>query len=103
MYLEDSQAPVLLTEPAQQQRAESLATYGCRVVCVSDLVNGASNGAHDVEVSAEDPAYIIFTSGSTGRPKGCVLLHRGLQDLLPWLIDLHQLGTSCLNAGSSLP
>ena len=42
--------------------------------------------------SAEDPAYIIFTSGSTGRPKGCILPHRGLQDLLPWLVDLHRLG-----------
>ena len=39
----------------------------------------------------EDPAYIIFTSGSTGRPKGVVVPHRGLRDLLPWLVDKFEL------------
>jgi amino acid adenylation domain-containing protein len=31
----------------------------------------------DVQMTAEDPAYLLFTSGSTGRPKGVLLPHRG--------------------------
>ena len=94
MYLEDAQAAVLLTEPAQQRRAEGLAPYGCSVIDISDVsIRSIERGSGIVSLRAspEDPAYIIFTSGSTGRPKGCVLPHRGLQDLLPWLVDLHRL------------
>ena len=93
MYLEDAQAVVLLTEPAQQRRAESLAPFGCQALCVADACAQASEGSLPAAAcSAKDPAYIIFTSGSTGRPKGVVLPHRGLQDMLAWLVEMLSLG-----------
>ena len=93
MYLEDAEAAVVLTQPDQQRRAEGLAPFGCHVLCVAELCEGSKSCIPlPVERTPADPAYIIFTSGSTGRPKGVVVPHRGLQDMLPWLVELHQLG-----------
>lgn len=33
-----------------------------------------------------DPVYIIYTSGSTGSPKGIVVSHRGVIDLIEWMV-----------------
>jgi non-ribosomal peptide synthetase component F len=93
IYLEDAQAPVLLTELAHQQRANSLAGHGCRVVCVDELcAPGAGSRAVAGASSADDPAYIIFTSGSTGRPKGVVVRHGGVRDYSYFLRERFQLG-----------
>ena len=93
MYLEDAQAAVLLTEPAQQRRAESLAPFGCHVVCVADACAQASGGSPPATAcGAKDPAYIIFTSGSTGRPKGVVVRHEGVRDYACFLRERFQLG-----------
>ncbi|WVV49127.1 AMP-binding protein [Pseudomonas sp. NA13] len=32
----------------------------------------------DVEIQAQDAAYVLFTSGSTGTPKGVIVEHRQL-------------------------
>ena len=93
IYLEDAGANVLLTEPAHRQRAEGLVGADCPVLDVAEAQQRGTGGvALGRRCCPEDPAYIIFTSGSTGRPKGCALPHRGLQDLLPWLVELHGLG-----------
>jgi len=39
-----------------------------------------------VGLKPEHLAYVIYTSGSTGKPKGVEILHRSLQNLLPWYI-----------------
>lgn len=39
-----------------------------------------------VGLKSENLAYVIYTSGSTGKPKGVEIVHRGLQNLLPWYI-----------------
>lgn len=36
----------------------------------------------DVQVTAEDAAYVMFTSGSTGKPKGVVVPHRAIVRLV---------------------
>ncbi|HEY8095231.1 MAG TPA: amino acid adenylation domain-containing protein, partial [Methylobacter sp.] len=39
-----------------------------------------------VGLKSENLAYVIYTSGSTGKPKGVEIVHRSLQNLLPWYI-----------------
>ncbi|MGZ5053614.1 MAG: non-ribosomal peptide synthetase [Methylobacter sp.] len=39
-----------------------------------------------VGLKPENLVYVIYTSGSTGKPKGVEILHRSLQNLLPWYI-----------------
>ena len=75
--LEDSQAPVLLTQKAL---VDKLPATGAKVVCLEDFnFEAATNGA-DAKLPAipQDPAslaYVIYTSGSTGKPKGVMITH----------------------------
>lgn len=95
IYLEDANATVLLTEPQHYERGQGLVGPTCPVLNVADAcVQPLSGAALGRRCSADDPCYMIFTSGSTGRPKGCMLPHRGVQDLLPWLVELHDLSES---------
>ena len=38
-----------------------------------------------VSTNAEEPATIVYTSGTTSRPKGCVMPHRALLNLWPYV------------------
>ncbi|MGI9659282.1 MAG: acyl-CoA synthetase [Gaiellaceae bacterium] len=38
-----------------------------------------------VETRLNDPATIMYTSGTSGRPKGCVIPHRGIINLAPYV------------------
>ena len=75
--LEDSQAPVLLTQEALR---ETLPPTQAKVLCVD-----ASDQAPRPRATATRPrapsssdnlAYVIYTSGSTGKPKGVMVRHR---------------------------
>ena len=41
------------------------------------------------EVTEDMPAYMIYTSGTTGQPKGVILRHRGVVNLICWLMKEH--------------
>jgi len=76
--LEDTQAPVLLT---QERLVEGLPEHEARVVCLDadwEAIAGESTENPDSGVTVDNLAYVIYTSGSTGRPKGVLLAHRGL-------------------------
>lgn len=90
VYLEDGNAPIVLVQARHDERATSMVGSNVRVVDVAGLAGDGSTALKNP--GPEDPAYIIFTSGSTGRPKGVVIPHRGLRDLLPWLVDRHRIG-----------
>ncbi len=78
--LEDSDAPVLLT---QRRLVSSLPVHESRVVCMDEPFEGAE-GYTPPAVTPDNPAYVIYTSGSTGKPKGVVMEHRPLVNLLKW-------------------
>src|SRR5438552_13093115 len=85
--LEDTQAPVLLT---QRKLFDSIPQTKSKVLCLEDLqvcpsIHQPINPSVALPSNA---AYIIYTSGSTGKPKGVIVTHhnvvRLLQQTQPW-------------------
>ena len=76
--LEDSQAPVLLTE---RHVMECLPEHSAHVVCLDtdrdDIALQCEDNPRGI-AQAETAAYVIYTSGSTGQPKGSVVTHQSL-------------------------
>ncbi|MBS0178290.1 MAG: amino acid adenylation domain-containing protein [Nitrospira sp.] len=74
--LEDSQAPILLTQ--ERIREEFLGT-ACTVLSIDSEEHCFDEYSELKPSTSETPdgvAYIIYTSGSTGRPKGVLVTHR---------------------------
>ena len=83
--LEDTQAPVLLT---QQRLLARLPGYAGKTLCLDrdwqDVgVHSDANPASGL--SSDALAYVIYTSGSTGQPKGVLGLQRGVINRLSWM------------------
>lgn len=82
--LEDTQAPVLLT---QAQLLDRLPDSQAQIICLdSDWGTIAQFSEDNLESSltSDNLAYVIYTSGSTGKPKGTLIPHRGLVNYLCW-------------------
>ncbi|GER90177.1 hypothetical protein KDW_43390 [Dictyobacter vulcani] len=85
--LQDTQAPILLTQAALTQR---LPAYGGHIICLDTdwpTIEQERIEAPTTTVSAEHLAYVIYTSGSTGVPKGVAIAHRSTLGLLYWARD----------------
>ncbi|MCP4700720.1 MAG: amino acid adenylation domain-containing protein, partial [Gammaproteobacteria bacterium] len=78
--LEDSQAPVLLTQSFLQERLPELPA---KAVCLdkAGTFQEQPSGNPDRCGRPEDLAYVIYTSGSTGKPKGCLMTHANVSRL----------------------
>jgi amino acid adenylation domain-containing protein len=82
--LEDTQAPVLLT---QQRLADRFSKEGTRVVCLDadrEIIALQSARTPVTDVTANNMAYVLYTSGSTGRPKGVGIEHHSTVVMLNW-------------------
>ncbi|HWQ04787.1 MAG TPA: amino acid adenylation domain-containing protein [Longilinea sp.] len=80
--LENSGAPILLTQSAQLHLFSS---NNLKLVCLDKEASSIDSLSAQplLPVShAENLAYVIYTSGSTGRPKGVQVLQRGLVNFL---------------------
>lgn len=85
LTLEDSQAPVLLT---QESLLSELPEHNAKVICLDrDWPTIAAQSVENVgpTASSSDTIYVIFTSGSTGRPKGVQIPHRAVVNLLTFM------------------
>ena len=85
--LEDTAAPVLLTQAAVRA---ALPPGAATVLCLDrDWPVVAAESAADLAsgVTPEHLAYVIYTSGSTGRPKGVMVPHRALCNHMTWMLE----------------
>ncbi|MBE9103653.1 amino acid adenylation domain-containing protein, partial [Nostoc cf. edaphicum LEGE 07299] len=80
--LEDTQAPVLLT---QASLVEVMPQHKAQVVCLdvdSQTIAQKSKENLFCELTTDNLAYVIYTSGSTGKPKGVQIPHTALSNFL---------------------
>lgn len=86
--LEDTRAPVLLTQANLQARLPE--TSACVICLDSEWAKIEHESGQDLRqtVAPESGAYVIYTSGSTGNPKGVVVTHHNVVRLFeqtqPW-------------------
>jgi non-ribosomal peptide synthetase component F len=92
VYLEDGNAFLVLASVKHAERAKAMVGDGVPVLDITAETAVTPVRATLRQPGPDDPAYIIFTSGSTGRPKGVMIPHRGVRDLIPWLVDRHKIG-----------
>jgi len=94
--LDDSRAPVLLTQERLLAALPLAAAGGPRTVCLDARVLPAAPAVSAAwpgsGASGRSAAYAIYTSGSTGRPKGVVNTHEGIVNRLLWMQKAYPLG-----------
>jgi amino acid adenylation domain-containing protein len=90
--LEDSAAPVLLT---QHRLLKSLPSHKAAVVALdadAEVFAEQSSDNLQLEVSPQSLAYVIYTSGSTGRPKGVMITQANILNHMLWMSESFPLG-----------
>ena len=91
LMLEDSQAPVLVTQEAV---LGELPPHRALTFCMDRdwaTLDAATDGNLQDTATAHSLAYCIYTSGSTGRPKAVMVEHRNVQNFFAAMDD--RLGT----------
>jgi len=89
--LEDTAAPILLTQPALADRFEGAHARVVPVDVSAPVEARGTQAAAPSNVGLDDLAYVIYTSGSTGKPKGAMNTHRGIVNRIFWMQEAYGL------------
>ena len=92
--LEDSQAPVLLTQEKLASEFRNSIPTMCHIICLDSewkIVSQESKRNPLSGVTAKNMAYVIYTSGSTGKPKGVVIPHQAICNHMFWMLETFSL------------
>ena len=73
LFIEDSAAPVIVTQSALEAGLSGAAQTLC--IDTDPRIATAPDGNPNAGATSADLAYMIYTSGSTGRPKGVMVEH----------------------------
>ncbi len=86
--IEDTSAPVILTETALAARVPT--GTGATVLLDAEWARIAQerDAAPEWKVNSAQLAYIIYTSGSTGKPKGVAITHRSAVIFIHWAREI---------------
>jgi len=76
--LEDSGAPLIVTNNQNVALAQALAPDETQVINLDNLAATLSITDPALPISPETYAYLMYTSGSTGKPKGVIETHRNV-------------------------
>ncbi len=84
--LNDTRAPVIITDEANLIRLESIISesnlvQSPEIICVDrnwNSISGFSSANIPEKPAMNQSAYLIYTSGSTGNPKGVIIEHEAL-------------------------
>src|SRR5690606_3200396 len=89
--LDDSAAPVVLTQQAVLERIRETGTRAHAIALDSpgwrDLADALPATRPEPLAGPDHLAYVIYTSGSTGKPKGAMIPHRGNVNRVLWNVD----------------
>ncbi len=94
--IEDSAAPIVLSQRSLEARLSALAPADTRVVALDtawpQIAGAKPKGKRATlrrEVGPSDLAYVIYTSGSTGKPKGVAIEHHSAVTLIQWAEEIY--------------
>lgn len=80
------EAPIVITDAANEQTAREIFGDTREVVAVADILDAPVDetllATRRASALDTDPLYINFTSGSTGTPKGVAVCHRSVIDFI---------------------
>jgi amino acid adenylation domain-containing protein len=89
--LEDTSAPILLTQGALVDRFGGTSANVVPVDLVAAVPDSPTAAGPTARAALDDLAYVIYTSGSTGQPKGAMNTHRAIANRIYWMQDAYGL------------